>query len=418
MNLALTVVEAAWSATRWVFRHRARARGWRRIAEACGLTNVREVRASGFTHRLEADGDVPLRVAFSSYPPTSHEEEGGSLIIGGLAPALRGPSRDDRLGGLDISKRLAEDMPPVAGPPLLLCALLDAPARRLVSGLFDERIDGEDGAVRSWRCRARIADGTLSISYAGDLFDDAVVGALRVARCLVAPEDPALAAARNLRGEADPRLRQHILSTLLEEAPRHPATREAARAGLADESDLVRLEAALGSGEPGRDVLRALAAGDTTETVRARAVTALGAGLSSAEVRALLEQAVARRQTRLAIACVELLGARGPAEADPLIEALGSADPGVMVACARALGAHADRREAVIALREAALLARDDRDLAQAVQEAVRTIQLRLEGAGAGQLSVAAGSDAGSVSLADDTRGRVAIDRTDDPAQS
>ena len=51
------------------------------------------------------------------------------------------------------------------------------------------------------------------------------------------------------------------------------------------------------------------------------------------------------------------------------------------------------------------------------VRHAVTAIQLRLEKAGAGQLSVAA-DETGAVSLADDPQGRVTLDRADEPPQS
>jgi hypothetical protein len=407
-SLALRLLAAGARKVGWALGHAGRLGEWRRIAAACGLTNVSEVRTLGFTRRLEADAGW-LRVVFTSSPPREDDTTRGTIVISGLATGLHGPTGPGGcLGGFDVPRGLA-DIPPVGGPPLLLCALFDAPARRLVSGLFEGRVDGEDGVEHGFPCRVRLGDRALTIAYEGDLATHAVQGALRAARCLVAIEDPATVAADTLRREPQPSLRVHIVRTLAAHAPEHPATAAAIRTALADVAEAVRLEAALASGQEGRPVLQALiASGDTTEAVLARAVTALGAELSSDEVRALLSKAIARRRTRVAIACVELLGGRGPGETDALVSALRCADPGVMIAAAEALTWHADTREAVIALREAEALGRGDRDLAEAVRHAVTAVQLRLERAGVGQLSVA-GPEAGTLSLADDVRGHVAL---------
>jgi hypothetical protein len=393
---------------RWALTYRGRVREWRRTATACGLTNVREVRTLALTHRVEAETG-PLRVTFTSAPPREDESPRGRIVVTGCAHGLSAPAELNRLGGFDVPRGMVE-VPPVAGPPLLLCALFDAPARRLVSALFEGYVVGEDGSERRWDCRTRLGARGLEIGYEGDLLDDFVRGALRVARCLVAPEDAAAAAAENLSRETDPLLRAHILRTLTAEAPEHPATAAAVRAALTDGADAMRLEAALAAGDEGRAVLRALVSSDeTTEVVLARAIATLDTEQSSEQLRALLGKALGRRRTRVAIACLEQLGARGSEETQTLVRALTCGDPGVVVAAAQALTWHGDTREAVIALHEARALARDDRELAEAVRHAVTAIQLRLEKAGAGQLSVA-GGETGTVSLADDPRGRVALE--------
>ena len=194
------------------------------------------------------------------------------------------------------------------------------------------------------------------------------------------------------------------------DAPEPPATPAAIRAALTDGADGVRLEAALASVDDGRAVLRVLVSSDgTSEVVLARAVAALGAGLPSEDLRALLARSIEWRYVRVAIACLEQLGTRGPAETGALAGALDSGDPGVVLAAAQALARHGNTREAVIALREALALRRTDRELAEAVRQAVNAIQLRLEEAGVGQLSVA-GAETGTVALADDPQGRIALE--------
>jgi hypothetical protein len=407
------VMGAAWRLTVWTFGYRGRVREWRRTAAALGLTNVREVRTFALIRRVEAESG-PLRVTFTSAPPREDESPRGSLVFAGVAPELSAPAERELLGGFDIPIRIVE-VPPVAGPQLVLCALFDLRARRAVSALFTGHVEVDDGVERRWECRTRVGAGRLEIDYEGELLDDFVRGALRAARCLVPPQDAAAAAAENLRRETAPLLRAHILRTLTAEAPAHPATQAAVREALADGADAMRLEAALASGAQGRAVLRALVSSDdTAEGVLARAVAALDADLPSEELRALLGQAIRRRYVRVAIACLEQLGTRGPAETEALAGALESGDPGVVVAAAQALTRHGNTREAVIALREALALRRDDGELADAVRHAVAAIQQRLEKAGAGQLSVAAG-ETGTVSLSDDPQGRVALEPGDAP---
>src|SRR5688572_26955070 len=109
---------------RWALTYRGRIREWRRTAAACGLTDVREVRTLALTHRLEAETG-PLRVTFRSAPPSEDETPRGTIVVTGCAHGLSGPAERNRLGGFDVPRGMVE-VPPVAGPPLLLCALLDA----------------------------------------------------------------------------------------------------------------------------------------------------------------------------------------------------------------------------------------------------------------------------------------------------
>ena len=208
-DFATELLKAGYRLTRWALGYRGRVREWRRTASACGLTNVREVRTLALTHRVEARKG-PLRVTFTSSPPSEDDTARGTLIIAGLAHGLSGPAELGRLGGFDVPKGMVE-VPPIAGPPLVLAALLDATARRLVSALFEGHVEGEDGVDRSWSCRTRLGERGLEIAYEGDLSDEAVRGALLAARCLVAPEDAAAATAENLRQETHPRLRLSLI---------------------------------------------------------------------------------------------------------------------------------------------------------------------------------------------------------------
>lgn len=401
----------------WMADHPARVREWRQVARACGLTNVRELRSLGLTRRVEADAGY-LTVTFSTRPPREDDPVRGTVSVGGLAHGLRAPVEPaGRLGGFDVPKGMA-DVPPVGGTQLLLCALLHARARRLVSALFEGRVVAGDDAEHGFPCRARLEDRTLTVDYEGDLFAHTLEGVLQAARCLDSVADAAAAAAENFRREEHAPVRRHILRTLAAEAPGHAATTATVRAALSDPSDAVRLEAALAAPDEGAAVLRALVSSpETSETTLARAIAALGTGLGSEEVRTLLAHALERRRTRVAIACVEQLGSRGADDTETLVRTLKCGDPGVMVAAAQALGWHAESREAVIALHEARELHRDDRDLGDAVRQSVAAVRERLAGAGTGQLSVA-GPEAGTLALAEDGRGRVALDGPEDPPQS
>ena len=62
-DFATELLKAGYRLTRWALGYRGRVREWRRIAAACGLTNVREVRTLALTHRVEARKG-PLRVTF------------------------------------------------------------------------------------------------------------------------------------------------------------------------------------------------------------------------------------------------------------------------------------------------------------------------------------------------------------------
>ena len=52
-DFATELLKAGYRLTRWALGYRGRVREWRRIAAACGLTNVREVRTLALTHRVK-----------------------------------------------------------------------------------------------------------------------------------------------------------------------------------------------------------------------------------------------------------------------------------------------------------------------------------------------------------------------------
>ena len=253
----------------------------------------------------------------------------------------------------------------------------------------------------------------LWVTHERPLTPDALSAVVEIARRLTAPPALELTAAEVLRRETEVPCRLNALKALIAEAPDHPATYEATRACLRDPAPEVRVEAALARRE-GREVLRELAASpDAPDHVSARAVAALQAELPSAALAEVLRTALARRRPLAAVACIESLGTRGPDGSPPLVQALRYGDSRVALAAAVALGRVGATADAVVALREAETRYATDRAVRHAARAAVGAVQARLEGAAAGQLSVAAG-DAGQLALADDAQGRLALRPPDD----
>ncbi|MET0551530.1 MAG: hypothetical protein ABW221_00735 [Vicinamibacteria bacterium] len=372
--------------------HEERARRWSQIAVACGLENVRVERLLWYAQNVQAEAG-PLQVALT---PSSRPLGVGSVIVNGVAP------------GLATAARFAEGdpWPRVGGPPLVRAALFDPLTRRLVEGLLDSRIEGANGHVRDFACTVRIASGALFVDHEDPLSPDALSAIVEIARRLVEPPSLAPAVADVLRRETDAACRLHALQALHEQAPDHPATDDATRACLTDPAPEVRLLAAL-SHRDGRPVLRELAASpDAADRVSAHAVEALGADIASTALSDVLRAAVARRRPLAATACIEALAARG--DDDGLVDAVGSADARIALPAAGALGRVGAAAGVVVALREAEVRHSGDRAVRNAARIAVAAVQARLQGAGAGQLSVAS-PDAGTLALADDARGRLTV---------
>lgn len=382
----------------WYLNHEERARRWTAVATACGLANVRVGRVLWFARHLEADAGL-LRVVLTS-DSSQDTNGGGSVLVTGVAAALSTSATVDP----------RDPLPPVGGPPLLRAALFDAVTRRLVTGLFASRIERDDGHVEEFPCSVRLDIGVLWVTHHRPLSKDALAAVLEVARRL-RPQDalePAVAAL--LRTETDARCRLYALRALVEQAPDHPATSEAARGFLQDPAPEMRLQAALALGDAGRDALGELAASpDVPDHVSARALGALGASLASDALTGVLRSASARRRPLSAIACIGLLTERGPGAVPPLVEAVASAHVGVARAAAAALGRIGASAAVVVALREMEARHASDRAVRSAARAAVAAVQARLQGAEAGQLSVA-GAETGTVALADDPQGRIALE--------
>jgi HEAT repeat protein len=232
---------------------------------------------------------------------------------------------------------------------------------------------------------------------------------LGLAHRLVRPDDVPARLAGNARSDGQAGVRAQNLVALIRGFPDHPVTREALSAAREDHSDKVRLRAGLALGRDGRELLLEIARAEEGDDVSAsRAVAALEADLSVADVQAILGHALRRRRLRTAESCLAWLGRRGKDEdVETLVKVLALKQGDLAVAAAKALGALGSA-SAVLPLREAAERHAGDEALKQAVRQAVAAIQSRLTGT-PGELSLA-GDEAGQLTLSeDDGAGRLSL---------
>jgi len=414
------VVHFVWKSARWVWNDRERAHSWLVAATGCGLTEMAVRKTLGWNWALEGRAG-PLHVRLDSLFP-GDDPLATDITIRGLSAGLDGPSSDPLrwLGGVDLDAETLRDMPPVSGPALLLCAVMDGPTRRLVRNLFAGRLD-IDGAVQTWTGTARLRDGRLSASFLpgsgsfAPTLTDVLAALLDIARRLLPPEDMARAAARNAQSDPDPGVRIHHLRTVRADAKDPQLVQATYWAALADPAAEVRLEAALACGPEGVPVLRAMVADEQApDRCRARAVRLLRAELPTDLAEAALVQALGAHASMTALACIELLQVRHPPSIDAivptaepaLVDAL-TKEADVRVAAAEALG-RIGTATAVLPRQEAARAHPGDGALRQVVRESVAAIQGRLPGSSPGQLALAEGAS-GQISVAEDPRGRVAM---------
>jgi hypothetical protein len=450
MDLAWEAIRYAWETAVWLYSHRERARWWRQAAELCGLTDVRVRKAVGWTWAMEGRSG-PLHVRVESVMPR-RDPLGATIVIDGLPPTFFGPDTDPErtFGAGDLEADGDVDVPPMIGPPLLLCAVLGPETRRLVRNLFAGRIDVE-GQVRTWDGEARLGQGTLRTSFVAgpqsSRFELAeVLGALLdLTRRLLPPGDVERAVAERARTEPQPAARLHHLRTLVAHGTQADVREETLAAALSDPAPELRLEAARESGEAGRPVLQALAVDeDAPDASRSQAVAALGSRLDSDVVRSVLAGALARDRVKTATACIGLLETRGPEQVEPIAASLANERRAIAAAAARALAqigsAQAEPRliealarggdvslEAVTALGRVGTVASvlplreleqanpRERAFVRACRTAVASIQARLTGAEQGQVGLAEPDD-GRLALADDASGRLALEGTGEPS--
>jgi HEAT repeat protein len=417
---------------------------WRAAAEKCGLTDLDESNVLRGRYRIE-DGPV-LEVRFETYTcrdPDNNEntlsgtrfsiDGRGQLLPLSLTREGRGlfgrerPFREIQIG----DDRFDDDFI-VNGPATFVRAVLDADTRRLLCGL----LAGVDLEVKRGVLKATVppasADGTDARQLARMLSL-----LLDAARRLQRPRDVVARLAQNARHDPDARVRLANLLTLVGDYHDHPATEPALLAASADDSDMVRLRAAIALGERGATLLQ-IARFTQDDEVGARAVATLDRHLSLDDVNDLLSRALRLRFLSMARACLTALGNRGgeavallgrvmgveegdlavaaadalAATGSPIAERLLVAAlvrdlPALRVAAAGALG-RVGSVSAVLPLKEAEARHADDGIFRRAARQAVAEIQSRLGAASPGQVSLAT-AEAGTLSLVDDERGRLSL---------
>jgi hypothetical protein len=215
--------------------------------------------------------------------------------------------------------------------------------------------------------------------------------------------------ADHARGEpraAARRLSLHALLAVTSTA--NPHRQDALRAAGDDPDPGVRLDAALERGPEGVETLQRLAeALDVPEEVGARAIAHLGRQLPFERAQMAAERALSQGQSRVAVAALGAIAAHGTPEAEALlIRALAWNLRGADVAAAEGLR-RIGTAAAVLPLKEAA--SRDaGRAFRVAVEQAITTIQARLDGAAPGQLSLAP-TEAGRLSVGATERGQLSV---------
>lgn len=348
-----------------------------------------------------------LGVALESYQESKYDT-GTRIVVDGLGHGaepltLRSEGVGTRIFGreIEVGDPAFDSQVFIQGPEALALAVLDAPARtrfaRLLRGeAATQQNTVEVKAVALERGVLEVRVNDRHAARSAEQIAQVLQSTLESAHSLAAPSDLPARLAQNFRCEPVDGVRLRLLQVLDGEYPDRPETRQALRDALQDKSSRVRLHAALNLGTEGHGMLRDFAV-CPQDSYAARAVTALGGSLTLAELDGILEQALAGRRTETAGACLVSLGHRGPAAEALLLQALGSGDPEITEAAARALG-EAGTADAVAPLGRAAdqLLPSPIRS---AARQAITEIQARLTGAAPGQLSLAAG-EAGALALA------------------
>jgi HEAT repeat protein len=405
-------------------RRRAQLQAWKLAATRSALEDREASEGGIFAGAAVTGRSGDLRVRLEQYRRGKYEH-GTKMVVTGLGHGAGGLSLRREGLGTAIEKRFIGEREIEIGDPSfdgeyyvqgrapLALAILEPETRRQLAGLLrgTVAVAGREPV----EVDASLADGLLEVRVKESGFSgnrervpEILSGVLEVARRLVAPQDVAGRIAANVRREPEAGARLQGLLMLSREFPGHPATRPALLAAREDASEEVRLRAGMALGEEGRETLVDLVTrAGTDDACAARALSALGAsppeGLAEATLRRALGGA---GRPQLAQACLAALGRLGRAEAEGLmVEALGSPDPQVQVAAARALG-QAGTVAAVPALREA--MAPHGNLLRSVGRQAIAEIQARLAGAAPGQLSLA-GGEAGTLSLADGEPGRLSL---------
>ena len=259
------------------------------------------------------------------------------------------------------------------GPEDVLRALCDARTRSLLRALV--RLNG---VVAGGNVRAT----TRKAPRNAEPVSAALETALDTARCLAPPENVVERIAALVRSDPERGVREQCLMYLARAHREHPAVLAVIHEALTMPIPELRVRAAIALGAEGRDALLGLVGSSELDAeCAADGIRALGEALSEARDIEILEEALRLSRRPVVQAVIEALGPRGSASA---------------VAPLRA------------AIESPAL----DSALRRQAEQAIARIQSRLEGAEAGQVSIAdAQADAGQLSLADSAAGRLSLDQ-------
>ena len=427
-------------------------RAYATTAASCGLTQVEhgdglsgptlKGHSGSFPVRLElhrvTDGETRwnetrllIQRGEGRPVPLTLRRQGPGLGLGPL-------ERDLSAREIEVGDKGFDDEFIVNGPHTFVRALLDAPTRRLLRNLLLEtdlqvtpgHIGGRMVATASWMSHERALGRMLGFM-------------LELARHFERPRDVVKLLCENARRDPLPEVRLQNLLTLVREYPEEPLTDEALVAACGDTSDWIRVRAATALGARGQATLLEVASREPPDDLAApHAIGVLGKALPPDRVREILGRALRSRQEGTARACLAALGhgsgdavallakvmgvERGevavaaadalastgsPAAEAPLLAALERDIPELRRAAARALG-RVGTVAAVVTLKEAEAKA-PDADFKRDARQAIAEIQARLPGASPGQLSIASG-EAGQLSIVEDERGRLSLPGPDE----
>jgi HEAT repeat protein len=402
---------------------------WLAACEEAGLRGLQQT--GGFLETFTVTGfSTTLTVRLTS--PMPQQTRIAVWCPHPLALVVR--SAGPRAGDIEVGDPLFDDTFFVDGNPLQVLALLDQTARRLLLGLEAEG----HVSVQSNELSLRVFDRALDLRRA---LPRLLESCLETAGHLSQPTDAVRRLADNARQDREHGVRMKCLLMLMREFPEHEAVAEALRAALQDSSPEMRLRAATALGAEGRDVLRELMAGPR-DSVAAHAVAALGRGLETRELKAVLDQSLRGLHNETAKACLDSLGRRAePESLAAVAKVLSIGGRELATAAAAALGASGSplaeaaliaallRTEdevrtaaacalenvgspaAVLPLQEA-VARHGDAGLRAAVRQAIAAIQARAGGS-PGQISMSA-AEAGQLSLPEAEAGQVSLAPTHD----
>ena len=387
-----------------------------RVFESAGRALVRLLNAAGPEGVADLEVEKRLRETLPALAPgltlravryRGLQSKGIRIQVTGVCPHLATAPRGDgplvELGDDRLDGRLF-----FMGPPAPLRAVMDRAARGLLAELLDMSLLSP-GSLR-------IGGGVLSVDLpqrSRGFWWEAVVELGRptflLARLLQEPPDTAERLGRNALHDPDADVRLANLTTLVQEYAGHPRTADVLRQAVKQVDPSMRLAAALALADEGRPVLSDLAR-TAPDDCAAAAIAALGT-LPLDTLRQILDWALSPRpgdaaplRPLSARACVDLLArTRAPDAVDLLARAAATAHTAMALAAVRALARI--RTVAVVAALQEVARTQADGDVIFAARDAVSDLTRDL-GVAPGQLSLS-GGQAGEVTLAEDTAGRL-----------